>query len=149
MRWKFTLALAVLMLVLTCLWSSTASSHRGGLAVGPMPTTNGGLSCGRHNWGCATPQEKWLVRRAIYEVFGRGWEGRFAVCISYAESGHNPYAANFSDGHGGSYGAFQMNGSHRYWIDFSRIYDPKYNAKVARRLAHSGGWRNWTTYYKC
>ena len=150
MKWSTKTLTALLCSSVVYLSTSVASAHPGnGTSLGPMPRGNSGLSCPRHSWGCATPQEKWQVKQALYDEFGRGWEGRLAVCVSYAESGHNPYAANFSDGYGGSYGSMQMNMSHRGWINFKRIYDPEYSAKVAHRLVRSSGWPNWTTLGKC
>jgi len=150
MRCKLTLSkLVVALSSLGLMWCSTTAAH--GLpptSLGP-PAPRTALHCTRDRWGCSTPQEKAAVKRALRKEFGSGYEGRKAICISYAESGHNPYAANRRDHYGGSYGAMQINASHRSWVDFSRIYDPTYNARVAHRLYRSGGWRHWTTAYKC
>ena len=108
------------------------------------------LDCPRGAWGCATPAEKQAVKQAIRVVFGVGWQARVARCIAYAESGFNPYARNGEDTSGGSHGAFQINGVHRSWVDFRRIYRPLYNARVAFRLSRGGSrWGAWTTHGKC
>ena len=95
------------------------------------------------NYGGVTPAYKQQMVRLIYKNFGSGWQGQAMVCIAQRESGFNPRAANWHDSHGGSFGLFQINGSHapggyatRAWV--SKMFNPYENIKVAVRLARGG-----------
>ncbi len=71
---------------------------------------------------------------------------RVAYCIAQHESTLDPHAV--SPG-GGNYGLWQINKVHR-WVDWSRIYDPVYNARCAFRISHGGrDWSAWATHGEC
>jgi hypothetical protein len=90
------------------------------------------------NYGGTSTTSQTNIVRMIYAKFGTGYIGRTMVCIARRESGLNPRAANWRDANGGSHGLFQINGIHRGWVDFKRIYDPAYNIQVAYRLSKNG-----------
>lgn len=104
-------------------------------------------SCRTTEWGCASKADKAYAKKVINDVFGR--EGRYAACIAFHESGFNRRASNMRDDFGGSHGLFQINGTHRTWVDFTRIYDVLYNVRTAKRLRDKGGWGHWTVAHRC
>lgn len=83
-------------------------------------------------------------RAAIRWVF----KGRasMAICIASEESGLRRYAVSPT----GDYGLFQINRTaHSGWVDFGRIFDPLYNARVAYRLSRRGtAWGPWVVFQK-
>lgn len=90
------------------------------------------------NYGGTSRAYQAQIINMIYAKFGSGYVGRTMVCIARRESGLNPRAANYHDSNGGSFGLFQINGIHRGWADFNRIFDPAYNIQAAYRLSHGG-----------
>lgn len=104
------------------------------------------LHCNRFAWGCATPAEKALVQRTIVKHFGSGWLGRMMIRCARRESGFNPYASNFHDSNGGSYGALQINGIHARG-NFTRwrwrMYNVENNVQQAVALYRGGGISHW------
>lgn len=117
------------------------------------------LNCNRFDWGCATTAEKNSVLVEIKRSFGTGSTGQEMVRCAKRESGLNPYASNFHDSNGGSYGALQINGIHardvkgrwvskwRNPVDFNkwrwRMYVAKNNVRQAVALYHGGGMSHW------
>lgn len=96
------------------------------------------------NYGGLTASQEVSIKKIITSRFGNGYAGRMALCIANRESGYNPRAANWNDSNGGSHGLFQINGAHRGWVDFKRIYNPRYNTAVAWRLSrHGTDWGPW------
>jgi len=97
------------------------------------------------NYGGVNHTTKQRVINMIYAKFGKGWQGQKAVRVAACESGFNPRAANWRDANGGSHGLFQINGAHRGWVNFNRIYNPAYNINVAYRLSRGGNsWSAWS-----
>lgn len=100
------------------------------------------------------PPPRWLAK-LIHQTFPG--DERRATCIAYAESRYKPRADN-----GISYGLFQIHQGTWDWkrnrravpvvgkVDWKRIYEPAYNARVARRIyLHAGGWGPWVTRGGC
>lgn len=64
------------------------------------------------------------------------------AAIALAESTGNPQAYNGTDPYGGSYGIFQINGSHTSTyggaFNVNNLYDPAYNTQAAIQLSGNG-----------
>jgi len=72
------------------------------------------------------------------------WDTRVAMAVMTAESGCNPYAANWGDRHAsciGSFGLFQLA---CFWT--SAPYDPATNVAKAYEIYSRSGWRPWGAY---
>jgi hypothetical protein len=97
----------------------------------------GGLAVGACDTGDA-------VTDAINREFGP--IAAQATAIAKCESSLNPNA--ISPG-GGNYGLFQINISHRAWVEslgysWSQILDPFVNSHIARLLYNQSGWYPWS-----
>lgn len=83
---------------------------------------------------------------AIRAVFGS--HANVAVRVARCESGLNPRTVSKT----GDYGLFAINrAAHDNWVDFRRIFDPLYNARIAFRLSRGGTdfWTHWHYSARC
>ncbi len=100
------------------------------------------------------PPPNWLAKLIHAKFPG---DERRATCIAWAESRYNPRADN-----GISFGLFEIHQRTWDWhynpraiavvgkVDWKRIYEPAYNAEIARKIyRHAGGWGPWTTRRGC
>jgi hypothetical protein len=94
-----------------------------------------------------------IKQQAINAGF-TGNDVNVAVAVALAESGGNARAHN-SKPPDNSYGLWQINmlgnmgPSRRKWFKISsneELFDPATNAKAARMIKGSSGWKAWTTY---
>ena len=73
-----------------------------------------------------------------------------AVCVARHESSLRPSAYSR-----GNYGLFQINWSAHSYLDRSRLFEPVYNVKAARRIyndakrRHGNGWIPWAVRGMC
>lgn len=95
--------------------------------------------------GLSACDEQTTVQTAIQQHFPE--QTAKATRVADCESSLNPRAV--SPG-GGNHGLFQINSVHKSTVqrmgyDWSQIYDPHVNAKVARRVFNDAGgsWRPW------
>ena len=80
------------------------------------------------------------VRSVICDVFGPYC--RPALRVAYCETGGtlDPLAR----GRAGERGLFQIHPVHFGWLDERRLYEPRYNSRIAFRLSRGG--RNWAPW---
>ena len=82
------------------------------------------------------------VPPSLYKAVRSYWKSKtdriVAFNVAFCESKFNAKAISPT----GDYGYFQVNRqAHDSWVDFGpRIFNPFYNAFVARRLYNAGGW---------
>ena len=85
-----------------------------------------------------------LTPRQLDQVLRKaGFTGdslRVAWALAMRESGGHPQATGHNKNGTTDWGLFQINDVHRSsgWIDFSKLYDPTYNASVAYRMSSHG-----------
>ena len=92
-------------------------------------------------YGCASKAEIAEGKRVVREVFGLGYAGRVAACIVGRESGWNPFAVSAT----GDHGLFQFNRLAHPWLDMSRIYEIRFNVRLAWRMSrHGTNWGPWS-----
>lgn len=96
------------------------------------------------NEAAPTVETKNEVEKIICDVFGK--DCKMAIAIAKAESGLNPKAVNSRNTNGTSdYGLFQINSIHK--PTEAQKFDPRENAKVAKRLYEArGNWTAWSAY---
>lgn len=69
------------------------------------------------------------------------WNVNVAMSVMRAESGCNPYAANWTDNHKvckGSFGLFQIS------CHSGQVYDPEENIRIAYQKYQARGWQPWS-----
>jgi hypothetical protein len=80
------------------------------------------------------------TRRVILRVFGPR-HGPAAVRVAWCESRLDRRAL----GAAGERGLFQIHPVHFGWVDERRLWEPRYNARIALRLSRGGrDWSPWT-----
>jgi hypothetical protein len=79
------------------------------------------------------------VSRVVCDVFGPRCAD--ALAVARCESRLYPRAR----GAAGERGIFQIHPVHFGWLDESRLWEPRYNARIAFRMSRGGrSWRAWT-----
>ena len=87
----------------------------------------------------AEAREARPVRAVICDVFGSRCAA--ALRVARCESRLDPRAL----GAAGERGLFQVHPVHFSWAKPRRLFEPRWNALVARRLSHGGtDWEAWT-----
>lgn len=100
-------------------------------------------------WGLPRPDPFWKVchegpacaKAVIQHVFGDRWA--YAYKIAGCETGWTYDAEAL--GAAGERGIFQIHPVHFGWLDEGRLWDVRYNARIAYRMSRRGtSWTAWT-----
>jgi hypothetical protein len=81
------------------------------------------------------------MRQTICQVFG----ARCATALTVAKCETGGTWNRWARGDDGERGLFQIHPVHFGWLDESRLYEVRYNARAAFRLSRGGrSWEPWT-----
>jgi hypothetical protein len=81
------------------------------------------------------------ARAVLPRIFGSQW--RSAYRVAHCETGGTFY--NRALGAAGERGIFQIHSVHWGWLDESRLFDIRYNSRIAYRISKAGrDWSAWT-----